>query len=145
MTGASPAARVPTVLPHIVSRILPPYPNLDTDTRARVQANVIQYVAEQIDAMPTFLRLPYKLALLAFQWLPLLLALRPFTTCPAPKQLAYLGWWSDGPVPPTRDFVKVIRSCALLAYFDHPLVMQELEAERMIQPRSKQSNDSLTS
>jgi len=118
------------VLSDIVTLILPPYPPLDAATAAAVGQDVTRYVATQIQSMPGFLRLPYKLALFAFDWLALLRHLRTFRRLRPEAQQTYLALWSDGPLGPMRDFVKLIRSSSLLVYFDHPLVMQRLEAER---------------
>jgi hypothetical protein len=118
------------VLAAIVRRITPDYPLMDTTVRAGVQADVSRYVASQIQGMPGFLRVPYKLALFGFAWLPLLRYARPFGRLPADAQLACLALWSDGPLASMRDFVKLIRSSALFVYFDHPLVIERLEAER---------------
>ncbi|MBI1816118.1 MAG: hypothetical protein HYR72_14155 [Deltaproteobacteria bacterium] len=130
MSDAGTPARRYTALAAIVGCIAPEYPALNAATRVKALDDVTRYVASQIDGMPSFLRAPYRLALLAFSWLPLLRYARPFSALPAATQLSYLTLWSDGPIGPMRDFVKLIRSCALLAYFDHPLVLQQLEVER---------------
>ena len=114
----------------IIAELTPAYPALDDETRRVVHADVTRYVAAQIHGMPGHLRLPYRLALLAFNWLALLRSLRPFTALTSEKRAAYLSLWSDGPIAPMRDFVKLIRSSGLLVYYDHPLVMARLNAER---------------
>jgi hypothetical protein len=129
MSGLRPPQR--RVLDEIVHLVTPDYPLMDVDTRHTVHTDVTRYVAAQIQGMPGFLRLPYKLALVAFNWLSLLLHRRRFLGLPPEARVAYLARWSDGPLGPMRDFVKLIRSCALLAYFDHPRVMDRLEAERL--------------
>ncbi len=118
------------VLRDIVILIIPAYPDLDAATRATVENDVTRYVASQIQQMPRFLRLPYKLAVVTFNWLALWRYARPFRRLPAELQSTYLALWSDAPLGAFRDFVKLIRSSALLVYFDHPLVLQRLEAER---------------
>lgn len=118
------------VLAEIIRLITPNYPLMDSAAQAGTQDDVTRYVGSQIQSMPGFLRLPYKLTLLAFNWLALPLHRRTFRHLRPDAQLAYLALWSDGPFGPMRDFVKLIRSSALLVYFDHPLVMQRLEAER---------------
>lgn len=118
------------VLAEIIRTLTPSYPELAADTRATAQADVTRYVASQILAMPGHLRLPYKLALVAFNWLALLRYFRPFVSLPHELKPAYLALWSDAPVGPMRDFVKLIRSSGLLVYYDHPLVVQHLNAEQ---------------
>jgi len=130
-----------TVLRGIITLIIPTYPDLDAATRASVEGDVTRYVASQIQGMPGFLRLPYQVALVAFDWLALLRYARPFHRLRADQQFLYLGVWSDGPLAPMRDFIKLIRSTGLLVYFDHPLVLQHLEAERTSAMRESQSAD----
>ena len=123
---AGPAATVHA----LVTVILPAYPELDAGHRSTVEHDVTRYVARQVQAMPTVLRVPYTFALLAFEWLPLLRYGRPFRRLPSLRRASWLALWSDAPIPPMRDFVKLIRSSSLLVYFDHALVMQRLEAQR---------------
>lgn len=98
-----------------------------------VQRYVTRFVALQVENIPAYLRLPYLLAITGFQWLPLLRWGRPFTHLPEKAQRDYLKLWSDGPVGVTRDFVRLIRGCALLAYFDHPQTRLALEPGRGVE------------
>ena len=122
------------VLSEIVRLLTPSYPQLDAATTARVQADVTTFVALRIAAMPSFLRVPYRIAITAFNLLPLLWRARRFVSLPATAQASYLALWSAARLGPMRDFVKLIRSCALLAYFDHPDVTQRLDAEHRPTP-----------
>jgi len=124
------ARRSRTVLGDLVVLIVPAYPHLEAPTRIAVERDVTRYVSSQIQLMPGFLRIPYKLAVAAFNWLALLRYGRTFRHLTADRQEAYLASWGEGPLGPARDFVKLIRSTALLVYFDHPLVLERLEAER---------------
>ncbi len=103
----------------------------DPEIRARVQEDATDFVCSQIAGMPSFLRLPYRLALVVFNWLPLLRWARSFARLPEPAKAAYLSFWSDGGISLNRDFVKLLRSCALLAYFDH----EEVRRQLVIAPR----------
>ncbi len=118
------------ILRDIVRLILPAFPEIDCPARKTVEHDVTRYLAVQIQAMPGYLRLPYKLALLGFGLLPFVRYGRCFRGLPASKQASYLALWNDAPVLPMRDFVKLIRSSALLVYFDHFLVIEGLEAQR---------------
>lgn len=124
------SARQERVLSEIVRLLTPSYPDLDAATKARVHADVTTFVIRRIVAMPSFLRLPYRVAITAFNLLPIVWRVRGFVSLPAAAQAAYVAWWSEAPLGPMRDFVKLIRSCALLAYFDHPEVAAHLDAKR---------------
>src|SRR5713226_5204689 len=117
-----------SVIARLVCLLTPHYPALDTVTRDAVQRDVTAFVGAQIRSMPSFLRLPYRLALVAFNWLAVLRYRKPFASLADDAATAYLSLWSDRGPAVTRDFVKLIRSCALLAYFDHPQVRGGLEA-----------------
>ncbi len=110
----------------IVRLVVPAYPDLDESERSRVQIAVTDFVASQIEGLPVHLALPYRWALTAFEWLALLRFGSRFGALASSSQAAYLRLWADFPIGPPRDFVKLIRSCALLAYFDHPAVVRRL-------------------
>ncbi len=111
---------------HVVARLVrlitPSYPDLDSATRDTVERDVTVFVSAQIGAMPTFLQWPYRLALLGFNWLPLARYGRLFVHLGDDRAAAYVTLWSERGLGVMRDFIKLIRSCALLAYFDHPQV-----------------------
>lgn len=110
----------------IVECLVPSVPALETEVRAAVVADVVRFVSSQVAALPDFLRAPYGLALVGFEWLPLLRWGRPFGALDSARQAAYLDHWSDAPIGAMRNFVKLMRSCALLAYYDHPALAAAL-------------------
>lgn len=114
------------VVTEIVRLVTPLFPPLDDATRARVHSSVTAFVTSQIEGLPSFMGLPYRIAISAFQLLPILRFGRGFRSLDESTQKAYLAAWSDAKLGPFRDFIKLIRSCALLAYFDHPEVIQNL-------------------
>ena len=116
------------VVAEIVGLVAPVEFVPDPETRTRVEDDATDFVCSQIAAMPSFLRLPYRLVLTAFNLLPLLRWARPFTRLPERARASYLSLWSDGGISLNRDFVKLLRSCALLAYFDHEEVRRYLES-----------------
>jgi hypothetical protein len=127
---ASVAARQRRVVAAVVPLLVPDYPVLDAAARLRVVDDVITFVGAQIGRLPDFLRLPYGMALLAFDASAAARYRRPFHALDAEARAGWLARWSDGPLGATRNFVKLMRSCALLAYFDHPIVRAALERER---------------
>ena len=110
----------------MVRVISPSYPQLDEAQRSRVLASVTAFVASQIEGMPRFLAIPYGIAITAFQMLAFLRFGRGFRALDDARQRSYLAMWSDAKLGPFRDFIKLIRSCTLLAYFDHPEVTRQL-------------------
>ncbi len=112
----------------IIRLIVPAYPDLEETERARIHSAVTAFVASQIESLPAHLYGPYRLAITLFGLLPLLRFGKRFALLDETVKEAYLALWSDGPIGPTRDFVKLIRGCALLAYFDHPDVRRRLPA-----------------
>jgi len=119
----------------IVTLVIPEFPRLEPTAHAHVRDDVCRYVLDQIGSMAGFLAGPYRAAIVGFEVLPILRYGQAFHALPGPRQHAYLARWSASPFGPMRDFVKLIRSCALLAYFDHRDVRSVLEAEKA-QPRS---------
>lgn len=116
------------VVTEIVHLSLPDYPALEAPTRAQVRSDVSDVVVAQIEAMPSFLGIPYRIALHAFRLLPLVRWGRPFLSLDSAAQRSWIALWADG-IGPTRDFIKLIRSCALFAYFDHATLRQPLREQ----------------
>jgi hypothetical protein len=112
----------------VVASLLPAHPRVTESVRATVTASVVEFVVSQVGALPDFLRIPYGLGLLAFEYLPLARWGRPLGHLDAERRAAYIASWSDSPLGAARNFMKLMRSCALLAYYDHPALRSALEA-----------------
>ena len=121
--------RTAALLLEIARPLLPAFPPLPTSERERVEDELRTFLVEQVRSMPSFLRLPYLTALLVFEWTPLLRYGRPYTALPMVRRERALQAWSRSPIGPCRDLVKLVRSCALFFYLDHPLVRESLRAE----------------
>ena len=119
----------PNLIRALVEPLLPDEPKLTTEQQSLVERDVVAFVWEQIGAMPRFLRVPYELALLGFDLGAVVRYGRPFRRLDGSRRRAYVGAWSGGPLRLGRDLVKLVRSCALLQYLDHPLVLARLEAD----------------
>lgn len=94
---------------------------------------MVAFVHGQIARMPAFLRLPFRCVLIVFAVGAWLRYRRPFALLDAADRHAWVNVWALSPIIPMRDVIKMIRSCALLAWFDHPAVssvLQRDEAER---------------
>lgn len=116
------------LLAGVTALLIPSEPRLPHEVRARVLDYTERFVALQVENLPTYLRAPYLIAMVGFQWLPVLRFGRRFLDLPFESQRAYLTLWSEAPLAPMRDFVRLIRNCALLAYYDHPDVCRALGA-----------------
>ncbi len=113
----------------IVACLTPEFPAVRPEVRAAVLSDVTRFVSSQVQALPDFLRVPYKQAILVFEWLPLLRWGRRFRALDEERRAAYVAMWSYARVGALRNFVKLIRGCALLAYYDHPALVEALEAQ----------------
>jgi hypothetical protein len=118
------------VLARIVELLVPATPGLEPADRRPVRAEATRFVVAQIESIPTFLRVPYLAAIVAFDVVAVARYGRTFLRLDEPRQHAYLALWTNSPIAQMRDFVKPIRSCALLAHFDHATVRAALESAR---------------
>jgi hypothetical protein len=90
--------------------------------------DVTDFVARQIAAMPVWLRAGYRVGLVAFEWLAVFSAGGPFRDLDAAAQRRYVAGWDESGFAPFADFIRPLRCCALLRYFDDPRVRREIEA-----------------
>jgi hypothetical protein len=125
MSRTVPQASLVTAL---VESLLPTDPVLDVDVRADVATDVAHLVVTQIRAMPPFLRLPYRAALLSFDLLPVLSYGRSFRALDRTAREGWIRRWDERGLRATRAFVKLVRSCTLFAWYDHPRVAAALGA-----------------
>ncbi len=116
------------VVSAMVRALLPSFPDLASSEQMRVQSSVTSFVTSQIEALPSFMGFPYRLVITGFGLLSVLRFGRVFSALDEGSQQAYLLQWSEAPIGVLRDFIKLIRSCALLAYYDHPDVSRRLPA-----------------
>jgi hypothetical protein len=125
-----------TRLLHQIVRILVPRePQLDGHARDEVEAAVVGFLAAQIGSLPPFIRIPYSFALVGFDLGSVARYGRPYARLDEERGRRYLNAWDQSPLGLCRDFVKLLRSCALLAYLDHPIVTRQLEAASGLEPQ----------
>jgi hypothetical protein len=113
----------------IARPLLPAYPELEEDERAEAERELDRGLAQQLSAMPRYLRVPFAVALVGFNWLPLLRYGRTYGSLPPATQARVVAAWSRSPLGAMRTFIKLVRTCALFAWLDHPLVAARLERE----------------
>jgi hypothetical protein len=117
------------ILAGIIRGLLPVEPALAAELRERVERETVAFVASQIRDMPTHLRVPYLWLARGFNWMALRQYARPYTGLDPAKQRDYLSVWIHSTVGFKRDFIKLLRSCSLLFYYDHPEVTRAMEAD----------------
>jgi hypothetical protein len=122
------------LLQQIVRALLPSEPELEPEASREVEEAVVAFVAAQIGSLPAFLRIPYSFALVGFDWLAVARYGRRYARLDETQGRRYLGAWDRSPVSLCRDFVKLLRSCTLLAYLDHPIVARRLETTAALEP-----------
>lgn len=121
------------LLQQIVRALLPSEPELGPQAGRKVEEAVVTFVAAQISSLPHFIRIPYSFALLGFDWLAVARYGRRYARLDELQRRRYLGAWERSPLSLCRDFVKLLRSCTLLAYLDHPLVARQLETTAAVE------------
>lgn len=110
----------------IVNALLPEKPVIYSDSRKIVHEEVTDFVYGQIEALPAYLRIVYKMVLYKFNLLSIFICGNIFSNLSKPNQLKYLRIWSNSPIRQMRDFVKLIKSCAFLQYFDHRIILEAI-------------------
>ena len=129
------------ILALIVCSLMPEDPHLADSERNKVESDVVQFVNNQITSLPAYLRIPFKILISIFNCFAIFVCGNVFYNLNKKSQIDYLNLWTNSGLKPMRDFIKLMRSCTLLQYYDHPLVfskinMNEKETyDRQLQPR----------
>ena len=111
----------------IARPLLPSFPPLSDAELNEAERDLEGFLAAQLSEMPRYLDLAFKVALVAFDWLPVLRYGRTYRGLPRETQARVVRAWSGSPIAAMRNFVKLLRSCALFAWLDHPIVAARLE------------------
>jgi hypothetical protein len=123
--------RLREVLALTIDVLLPDHPSLDAATSRMVRNDVVSFVVGQVEGLPSFLKLPCLLTVTAFDLTPIFRKGRPFRRLDVAARARTFAAWDTSPLAPKRNYTKLIRSCALLAYYDHPAVLDALHAEQI--------------
>jgi hypothetical protein len=121
--------RASRILSAAAAPMLPVRPQLADLERSDVLLELDEFLVAQVWAMPRYLLAPYLVALLAFEAFPLLRHGRFFSSLAVSERAVIVRRWSASPIGPMRDLLKLIRSCTLFFYLDHPLVARRMEEE----------------
>jgi uncharacterized protein (TIRG00374 family) len=120
------APRAPRLLTAIVEAVLPhPLPLGESDM-ARLRDDVAGFVAGQVGALPRRLRLAFFAGLTVFALVARLRHPRGFVRLPLATRAALVDGWAFGEWPAGRKLFRLVRSLALLAVYEHPLVVRQM-------------------
>ena len=97
--------------------------------RDEVLGRVSGFVSGELDALPGKYRLLLHVGLTGFSFLVFLTTWRPFAKLSLERRRAILRWWAWGPFAITRQLFRAVRSTAVLAYFEDPLVQAGMTAD----------------
>lgn len=88
------------------------------------QQSIVTYCADfvhgEVRSLPQKIQLLFFIGMSGFNILVWLRFLRPFATLPLETRGRIINFWAYGKITLTRQLFKLIRSTALLAFFEHP-------------------------
>lgn len=96
---------------------------LSTEERGQAVNYATEFVCSELSALPSSLRVLFKLGILGFRSITIITNLCPFENLSSERQAKIINTWSYGPIGLTRKLFKPLRSLALLAFFEHPAVV----------------------
>lgn len=102
---------------------------LEESAKKEVYEEVGRFTFTQIACIPFRYRVLFSIGLTGFKMYIFLLSGRFLCDLPLAKRRAIVESWAFGKVALTRKFMKLIRSLAILSYYDHPLVLEKLTAQ----------------
>ncbi|MBZ0189213.1 MAG: hypothetical protein K8F91_23415, partial [Candidatus Obscuribacterales bacterium] len=122
-----------------------PEPDLisDSERRAAVHEEVGRFTCTQIDCIPFRYRLLFKVGLVGFKLYIFVFTGKFLCDVPLARRRRLIEAWAFGKIALTRKFMKLIRSLAILAYYEHPEVQAALYEEVEGQ-KSAKNNDGET-
>ena len=117
-------------------------PLIKESERAEVLEEVGRFTFTQIACIPFRYRILFDIGLTGFKFYIFFLSGRFLCDLSLKKRRALVESWAFGKVALTRKFMKPIRSLAILAYYDNPVVQAGLArlAEEESEPESDASN-----
>jgi hypothetical protein len=95
------------------------------------QREVVSYTASfiqgEIKSLPKKFQILLRVGMAGFGFMVWLRYFKPFAQLPLAKRVAIFNAWAYGSISVTRQLFKLVRSTALLAFFEHPSVVTVLE------------------
>ncbi len=96
---------------------------LSQDKQDEVLSGTTDFVRGQIGGMSTRLRILFAFGMAGFKFLVRLRYIRGFCQLPLTRRQRVVEMWAYGPIGPARQLFRALRSTALLACYEHPLVI----------------------
>lgn len=106
-----------------------PAPLTDPAQAQQVNDEVARFVEGQLGALPTLFRLAFAAGMRGFRMHTVLRTCHSFCALPLQARTAQVERWAYGRFALGRQLFRVVRSTALLAYYEHPLVTRALGLE----------------
>lgn len=93
-----------------------------------LRAEMLAYVEDSLVFLPPDLRtlFPVGLLLLEYGTLPLMGSLTPFSRMTLEHREHYIEGWVNSRIGLRRDLIKGVKALAVMAYFEHPAVKEQL-------------------
>ncbi len=105
---------------HCLAEAVVPIRLLPEDQQVEVVASTARFVGGQIACLSFRQRCLVKLALTGFRVSCWLRTLRPFTSLERTQRERLVTRWAEGSFPQARQLMRLVRSTAFLAFFEHP-------------------------
>jgi hypothetical protein len=102
---------------------------LDVAERQAIVADVAGFVQGQAEALPRRLGLLFGVGTAVFRFYVRVIRFRSFCGLPTADRRRIVESWAYGPVGLFRNLFKLIRSTALLAFFEAPAVREALDRQ----------------
>ncbi|MBI2571348.1 MAG: flippase-like domain-containing protein [Candidatus Schekmanbacteria bacterium] len=119
--------RADVVLRAIIEALVDPAElGVGSEAREQILADVFEFSASQIQALPMRLRVAFRGGIWCFCAVSYVHARAPFAQLSSGVRRDIVELWAFGPVGLARQLFRPIRSVAYLAYYDHPEVQRRL-------------------
>lgn len=96
-----------------------------------VTSYVANFIHEEVNNLSKKIQLLFSIGMLGFNMLVWLRYFRTFSLLPLPTRVKIFNSWAYGKLALTRQLFKLVRSTALLAFFEHPAVIDVLENKKV--------------
>jgi uncharacterized protein (TIRG00374 family) len=113
------------------------FPGILPDEQDRIVRRVAQFVQGQMEALPLKLRILFATGAFGFRLLTAIRYQRLFCKMELEKQRKVFEAWAYGPVGLARKLFRPIRSTALLAYYENPIIEGALNARSQASPQAR--------